>query len=242
MFQYLELFQNQNRDTIQLSEWIEKNIKQDRESLEHICDYFMWIDNPNYKLSYKNALSKAQWWVESMKKDTTGEIEWVDYEIVYHTKDWLMKFVKLLTKVAYENESANMRHCIQTYWGNDREVFSLRDNKNMPHATMDIVKDQDKIMQIQWKWDTNVDGKYQEYNIEFLKSMWFTINSSFMKKIGYKSVKALYNVINNTLILDEFIKEDEEVQFKNWWRYGTFQELIDGWTKIIVQWDVTINK
>jgi hypothetical protein len=62
-----------------------------------------------------------------------------------------MKFVKLLTKEAYENESANMRHCIKTYWGNDRIVFSLRDDKNLPHATMDIVKDGDKIMQIQGK-------------------------------------------------------------------------------------------
>ena len=71
MFQYLELFKNQERDITELSKWIEKNIKQDRESLEHICDYFMGIENPNYKLSYKNALAKSQGWIESMKKDTT---------------------------------------------------------------------------------------------------------------------------------------------------------------------------
>jgi hypothetical protein len=60
MFQYLELFQNQNRDISDLSNWIDKHIEQDRESLEHICDYFMGIENPNYKLSYKNAKAKAE--------------------------------------------------------------------------------------------------------------------------------------------------------------------------------------
>lgn len=242
MFQYLELFQNNGRDITELSKWIEKNIKQDRESLEHICDYFMGIDNPNYKLSYKNALSKATWWIESMKKDTTNEVEWVDYEVVYTTKDWLMKFVKLLTKDAYENESANMRHCIRTYWGNNREVFSLRDSANLPHATMDIVKWWDKIMQIQGKGDNTVDGKYQAYNIEFLESMWFTINENFMGKIWYKSVKPLAKIITNTLLLKEFIREDEEIQFKDWWRYWTLQEVINWWSKIVIRENVTIAK
>ena len=207
MFKYLELFKNNDRDVTELSAWIDKNITQDREELEHICDYFMGIEKPNYKLTYKNATAKAKRWVESMRKDTTNEVEWVDYEVVYKTKDGLMKFVKLLTKEAYENESANMRHCIRTYWGNNREVFSLRDDVNMPHATMDVVKNWDTIMQIQGKWDNTVDGKYQQYNMEFIESMWFTINTDFLKKIGYYKIDDIDSGLTSEKAYNGYIHE-----------------------------------
>ena len=262
MFKYLELFINNNRDVAELSAWIDKNITQDREELEHICDYFMGIENPNYKLSYKNAMAKAKRWVESMRKDTTNEIEWVDYEIVYKTKDWLMKFVKLLTKEAYENESSNMRHCIRTYWGNDREVFSLRDDVNMPHATMDIVKNWDTIMQIQGKWDNTVDGKYQQYNMEFLEYMGFTINSDFLKKIWYYKIDDIDKGLTSQKSYNGYIHEShiDTLQDSEWrkyrgmglWDVHPLVDIDDEWncrlfddinsvfeyTKLVNKWDI----
>jgi len=269
MFKYLELFINNvwnctdcKRDIAELSAWIDKNITQDREELEHICDYFMGIDKPNYKLSYKNAMAKAKRWVESMRKDTTNEIEWVDYEIVYKTKDWLMKFVKLLTKEAYENESSNMRHCIRTYWGNNREVFSLRDDVNMPHATMDIVKNWDTIMQIQGKWDNTVDGKYQQYNMEFLEYMGFTINSDFLKKIWYYKIDDIDKGLTSQKSYNGYIHEShiDTLQDSEWrkyrgmglWNVHPLVDIDDKWncrlfddinsvfeyTKLVNKWDI----
>ncbi len=228
---YLELFTNQWRDISLLSEWIEKNKKHHNkiDELEHICDYFMWIDNPNYSLSFTEANRKAKAWVKSMQLDTTDEKEWEDYEVVYQTSDWLMKFVKLLTQKAYENESSNMRHCIRTYWWNDREVFSLRDISNKPHATMDIVRWEKKIMQIQWKGDNTVDGKYQDYNIEFLSFMWFDIESRFMEKIWYIDISVFLKHIkkDSQVILNKYIRKENINEYFDWKIKETLQDITD---------------
>lgn len=140
--EYLQLFSG--HDTSLLEERLKRNKKhwqKNTDEIEHICDYFVGVEKPNYSLSYKEAVKKSKAWVASISKDTTDEVEGVDYEVVYTTDDKKYKFVKLLTETAYKNEGTNMRHCIASYRGRDRIVYSLRDEKNIPHATMDIEVD-----------------------------------------------------------------------------------------------------
>ena len=233
--QYLQQFND--RDTTELFLWLQKNkCKENNDEVEHIIDYFMWIDNPNYNLSYKEAKKKSKDWIRSMSVDTTNEVEWVDYEVVYSFDDG-MKFVKLLSEVAYNNESANMRHCIKTYRGKDNIVYSLRDNKNLPHATMDILRDWDnKIQQIQWKGNNTIEWKYQEYNIKFLQFMWFEISKRFMKKLWYFYWWDFLNKYNFWKYKYWEIKEEDLLEEYKWityiWNFkGTIKQWIKLWKK-----------
>ena len=233
--QYLSQFQN----TQEVENWLNniKDIdKKDQDVVEHIIDYFMNIENPNYSLSYKEAKKKSNDWVRSMRVDTTNEVEWVDYEVVYTFDDWF-RFVKLLSKIAYNNESSNMRHCIKTYFWKENIVYSLRDEKNLPHATMDIVRDWDnQIQQIQGKWNNTVEWKYQEYNIEFLDYMWFEINDRFMEKLWYISIKWIEKyVIWN--IFRWYVKKDQSsfnVKICNW-----IEDITED--TVICLWDLSLK-
>ena len=93
----MKLSQQFSKDTTILKDWLFKNnCKENIDEVEHIIDYFMWIDNPNYNLTYKEAKKKSKDWIRSMCKDTSDEKEWVDYEVMYTFQDWF-RFVKLLT-------------------------------------------------------------------------------------------------------------------------------------------------
>jgi hypothetical protein len=212
---YLQQFTNQ--DTAELSQWLSSvDDKCSKDDIEHIIDYFMWIENPNYKLSFKEAKQKSEDWIRSMSRDTTDEVEGVDYEIVYTFDDW-MRFVKLLTKIAYENESANMRHCIKTYWGNPNIVYSLRDKKNLPHATMDISFEWNKVNAIQGKGNNTVDWKYERYNIEFVQSMWYKVDDWFMKKLWYIALpQEVYKDPKKLLFWKWHFWELTQKDFKKW--------------------------
>lgn len=51
--------------------------------------------------------------------------------------------VRLLTKTAYVNESAVMRHCVKTYWGRkNTRIYSLRKtDEDRPIATIELCKE-----------------------------------------------------------------------------------------------------
>lgn len=214
---YTNYLQQFDKDTTELSQWLsDVKEKYTRDDIEHIIDYFMGIENPNYSLSFKEAKQKSEDWIRSMSRDTTQEVEWVDYEVVYTFADW-MKFVKLLSQEAYENESANMRHCIKTYWGRPNIVYSLRDKKNLPHATMDILKDWDKINAIQGKGNNTIDWKYERYNIEFVESMWYKVDDWFMKKLGYTCIpQSVYKDPSKLLFWKWHFWELKQSDFKKW--------------------------
>jgi hypothetical protein len=72
--QYLQQFRD--RDTTLLSQRLEKNkCEENNDEVEHIIDYFMGIEHPNYSLTYKEAKKKSKDWLRSMSKDTTNEVE-----------------------------------------------------------------------------------------------------------------------------------------------------------------------
>jgi len=71
--QYLQQF---NKDTAELRQrLLKRECKENDNIVEHIIDYFMSIDNPNYSLSFKEAKQKSKDWIRSMSKDTTNEVE-----------------------------------------------------------------------------------------------------------------------------------------------------------------------
>jgi hypothetical protein len=111
----------------------------------------------------------------SIKSDET---EWVDYEVFLDYWDWF-KFVILKSKESYEREWKLMSHCVSSYYGRDVVIYSLRDENNKPHCTIEDWR------QIKWKWNGKIDPKYIDYVVQFLNKKWMTVWENEMKNLGY---------------------------------------------------------
>jgi len=166
--------------------YLEKN-KADQTEVEHIIDYLASDKRPKRlsKMSYEQAKSNTEKWNKALIKKGKNIIEKEDdVELIKDFGDGF-KVVKLVGKAAYEREGALMRHCCASYYGLDKEVYSLRDKDNMPHCT--IEKDQ----QIKGKGNGEVSPKYIGYIVEFLESIGMMVGDNEMKNIGYVNVSKI---------------------------------------------------
>ena len=112
---------------------------EDQTEIEHILDYL--YSNPTVDISkiwYKTIAEKANKWNKKLQEnvDMSDEVVGVDYNIVLDFWDWF-KIVKLLSKKAYQREGKLMSHCVGSYYGKNKDIYSLRDSRNNPHCTME---------------------------------------------------------------------------------------------------------
>lgn len=192
-------------------DWIEKHLaahlkKNDLEQgeVEHIIDYFASDKRPERlaKMSYEQAKANTEKWNKALAKKGKDieELE-ADVELLKDFGDGF-RIVKLVGESAYKREGFLMAHCVASYFGKNKEVYSLRDAKNMPHATLE--KDQ----QIKGKGNGSISPKYIHYIVEFLKEIGMSVGDSEMENLGY------YKIDNKLeqLICDNF--KDVQI-FKN---------------------------
>ena len=78
-----------------------------------------------------------------------------------------------------------MRHCVQSYYGKDVEVYSLRDKDNVPHCTME------KDRQVKGRGNGDIAPKYVDYIVKFLQSTGMNVGDSEMKHLGYINIEKL---------------------------------------------------
>lgn len=156
--------------------------------LEHIVDYLISSSAPTRlrKMSFKDAKRKADEWTKANQKrgrdivDTDEDIETV-HDFLDGTKIVLLK-----TKKAYEREGFFMSHCLGGYSVNsDVLMYSYRDANNEPHATFEIQKINNEIVQIKGKGNGPIHPKYIHPILAFLKTVGFDIRPSDMKNLGY---------------------------------------------------------
>lgn len=122
-----------------LKNYLEKN-KASTEEVEHILDFLVQTSKKVERTSYIQALKLAEAWTKTQqKKGADIKESEADTEVVLDFKDGF-RVVKLVGKNAYKREGYLMRHCVGSYFGNSKEIYSLRDKDNMPHCTME--KDQ----------------------------------------------------------------------------------------------------
>jgi hypothetical protein len=87
------------------------------------------------------------------------------------------KIVRLLTPEALDRESAHMQHCIgegsydQHLDGDSHVFYSLRDPKNRPHATMEVVNEDGiaKLIQCKGKQNAILLERYFDYTVPFVR-------------------------------------------------------------------------
>lgn len=147
---------------------------------EHVIDYLTSEDAPKLsRLSWVQAVEHAGKWIVDLNKKSKDIIELKsDTEVVLDFGDGF-KFVRLVGENAYKREGLLMRHCVVSYYGKEKEIYSLRDSKNNPHCT--IEKDQ----QIKGKGNGSISPKYINYVVKFLEWTGMKVRDSEMRNLGY---------------------------------------------------------
>lgn len=192
---YLELIEGEKKDEVVL--WTSTVLKnylkkqpENRIEIEHILDYLKSNKSPSRlkKMSYDQAKRKADEWNKSLQKKGKDLVETEE-----DVEDFLIKddyrIVKLKSKNSYQREGNLMSHCVASYYGKKEvEIYSLRDNKNEPHCTIEIQKNKDKkyINQIKGKGNSLVSPKYINPVLDFLKLLNHDIREIELKQLGYQ--------------------------------------------------------
>lgn len=191
LFEYAKSV-NSNEEIIQwLTIVAKKALKENNGSvseLEHVIDWMNSSDAPKrlQKMSIKDAKRLSGEWMERNKvkgknlKDSDDDVkEFMSFEDG-------SKIVKLLTKRSFEREGYLMSHCLGGYsLRSGYDIYSLRDNKNQPHATFEVAKNNEDILQVKGKGNGPIHPKYIHRVLDFLKELGMKIRTSEMANLGY---------------------------------------------------------
>lgn len=172
------------------------NGKASKSDLEHIIDW-LYSNSASKKLkrmSVFDAKRLAFEWMEKNKKkgkDLSDSSK--DIKKFMSFKEDGSKIVKLLSENAFKREGFLMSHCLGGYSLREGyEIYSLRDEKNQPHATFEVsIKDKD-ILQIKGKGNGPIHPKYIHRVLAFLKKVGFDIRPSEMVNLGYYYVPTIH--------------------------------------------------
>ena len=189
MQQYIEYTKHIGGDEY-LQKWVSTVLKNElaketktTEEVEHILDFLVQYKKKIQRMSYKDAKRLSDAWMKTQIKKGNNIIELpTDTEVVLDFKDGF-KIVKLVGEKAYKREGFLQRHCVASYYGNGKEIYSLRDKDNVPHATFE------RDAQIKGRGNGDISPKYIDYCIKFLEHIGMTVGDSEMKHLGYINVE-----------------------------------------------------
>lgn len=140
--QYVREFHDNNELEIDfINNQLKKHLETSPESqdeVEQILDYLFSNKIDISKIGYKTLLEKTVKWHKKLQQVSTkkDEVEGVDYEVFHDFKDGF-QIVTLKSKASYEREGKFMSHCVSSYYGRSSKIYSLRDEKNLPHCTIE---------------------------------------------------------------------------------------------------------
>ena len=202
----------------QLSKHLKDN-NENQDEIEQILDYLYSKKSNISKIWYKTILEKSKKWHESLTKlsSKNDEIVWEDYEIVLDFKDWF-KFVKLISQNSYNREWKLMSHCVASYFGRNVNIYSLRDENNNPHCTIE------EWQQVKWKWNWSIDPKYVDYVVRFLESLGMSVWENEMKNLWYYKLEKIDTDLSSDSLYNWYISENklDTIKDKEWNTYNWF--------------------
>ena len=157
-----------------------QNYKEVKPTPEVLKSLFTWTRNQNVDLKKFPNMSLDDLYAQAQQASQVEDIG--DYK----TNDVVMKLpngYKIVqvgkedspkedVKSDLETEGEKMGHCVGSYcqqvFDGDSFIYSLRDSKNNPHATIEL-DDSNTIVQIQGKENREPIEKYHSYIWEFIK-------------------------------------------------------------------------
>lgn len=160
--------------------------------MEHVLDFLVSNAAPQrlQKMSIDDAKRKASEWTEAQQKKGRDLIDSDDDIETIHDFGDGSKIVKLKTKKSFQREGFLMSHCVGGYDPDKstQYIYSYRDEKNMPHATFEVQKSDNKIVQIKGKGNGPIHPKYIHPILAFLKAIGMDIRPSDMVNLGYHHI------------------------------------------------------
>lgn len=161
--------------------------------LEHILDYLISPAAPKrlQKLSVTDAKRKAKEWSDRNQRKGRGLVDTdADIETIHDFLDGT-KIVRLKTKSAMQREGFLMSHCAGGYVPEnaDCHIYSYRDAKNMPHATFEVRKNNNEIVQIKGKGNGPIHPRYIHPILAFLQTIGMQVRPSDMRNLGYYHIE-----------------------------------------------------
>lgn len=152
------------------------------QDLETIVDWFNTFpaNDPHLnrldRVSFGAAREQAKAWRTEI--DANPWLHVKDKPTVVKDAGNGMKWVKLSTDMHLKREGELMGHCIGggSYGGalksGRSEFYSLRDSRNEPHVTLEVLVDSDggrKVHQMKGKQNARAIPKYQPYLVDFVR-------------------------------------------------------------------------
>lgn len=193
------------------------------EEVEHIIDYLTTEIKKISGMSYENAKKNAEKW--NVKQQELGskvsELK-EDTEVILDFKDGF-KIVKLIGEKAYKREGYIMNHCVGSYYGNGKEIYSLRDKNNIPHCTLE--KDQ----QIKGKGNGDITTKYVDYIVQFLEHTGMKVRDSEMEHLGYEVAK-FGKYCTTKCYRDRYVLKDTKLEYKSGYIILSSKKDLDNYT------------
>lgn len=157
--------------------------------LEHVVDFMNSDAAPKrlLKMSIKDAKRKANKWQEANRKKGRNLVDTEDDIETFLTFEDGSKIVKLKSKAAFQREGHLMSHCLGGYSPDtsDMYIYSYRDVYNNPHATFEVRKDCNEVVQIKGKGNGPIHPKYINPVLKFLEELGIDIRHSDMQNLGY---------------------------------------------------------
>jgi len=117
------------------------------------------------RYTFTDASWEAEDWAEQRKRD-----EMPQGEVVYEWPDgWTVQ--QLTTEAQLEAEGDAMQHCVGGYdedrIGLDYRIFSLRDPRGQPHATVEWEPDEDYVVELKGKQNSEPTPAYLHRLVEW---------------------------------------------------------------------------
>lgn len=174
--------------------WIlrnEINFKDNNEK-KHLIDFlshkFGYKNSINF--SYSQCVEKADAWVTELNLKNLSQVDLGKVETVFEEGPY--KIVRLLDQTARNYEGAKMSHCVASYT-DDKKVYSLRDQADLPHATIHVHNGQ--IMEISGKGNGAVSPKYVDFLVKFLDKSKIEMDEYSLQSIGYFHNQEILNLL-----------------------------------------------
>jgi len=176
----------------EIKRWVEVNLQNylkkhnlEYSEQEHVVDYLNSENAPKrlMKMSVVQALSNTEKWNNALMKKGKmfDEVLNEDIKIIDEFKGFT--FVEILSKRSFEREGKLMQNCVSSYFDRDCTIISMRDKKNMPHATLEL--NNKTLDQVKGKQNKSVTEKYQDVIIDFMEKHKYNIRSQELSNIGY---------------------------------------------------------
>lgn len=174
-----------------LINYLNKGNSEDIGEIEHIIDYLNSNEAPRRlkRMSYVQAKSNSDKWMATQikKGNQIGENE-DDLETFIDFGNGF-KFVRLIGENAFKREGHLMSHCVSSYYDKENcKIYSLRDQNNKPHATIEIGHYDNKnesIRQIKGKGNGSIHSNYINLIIGFITKVGLEVQSYELNNLGY---------------------------------------------------------